>query len=494
MKSESKSNRRTAFQLILMIVITVLSQVLALYKSRYTAVNFGATNYMDAYNFSLSIATFIFTFVVGGVTTVIIPAYVKKISSRAIDTFITVTFGCVLLLTLFLILVRTPLIALLTGREGNFLVLASDFLIISFIIQGVTAFLAVTSAYYQCTDRYNIPKMIVLLANLFVVVVLLSGFITNIYLYFFLLVLGSIINLLVDVTIAFKLGFRYRICFDLKSPEFKQMMSIFLPTLLSSGVYKLQSMVDTTIATNLPEGQTTILAYSTQIISMISTIVIGNLTVYVYPKIVATLKSEHIFRYFWDYCIFFHGILVLMIASFINVGSEGLTILFLGGEFTIENVKMLFICSSLFILGQQFNIVRDLIYRFFYANGNTQETFKNSIIVSVLNVLLSLILVIFFGIYGIILGTLVAGFVSLIMITFRFNKIFGLGVKLKVILIELTKNIVAMLGSIFLVQYIKGIFPIHSLMASITIYGLVTIVVFVFLVLIFKTRMRYIKL
>ena len=56
--------------------------MIALYKSRFTAVTFGATNYMDAYNYALNVATFVFAFITTGVTTVIIPAYVNKTDKK----------------------------------------------------------------------------------------------------------------------------------------------------------------------------------------------------------------------------------------------------------------------------------------------------------------------------------------------------------------------------------------------------------------------------
>lgn len=494
MTIKSNQNKKTAIQLLLMILLTVFSQIVALYKSRFTAVNFGATDYMDAYNFSLEIATFLFSFVVGGVTTVIIPAYVKKISSRAINTFITVTYGCVLFLTLGMILFRVPLLSFLLGRGADFVGLASDFLIISFVIQGITAFLAVTSAYYQCEDRYNIPKIIVLLVNIAVLIVLLSGVIENIYLYFTLLITGSVVNLLVDIIIAIKLGFRYKFDFNTKNPEFREMMIIFLPTLLSSGIYKLQSMLSTTLATNLAEGQTTILGYSSQIITMVNTIIIGNLTVYIYPKIVAKLGSTSIMTYFWDYCILFHGVLTVIVAGFVNVGMEGMTLLFYGGKFTLDNVYMLYLCACIFIMGQQFNIVRDLIYRYFYAHGNTKDTFKNSVVVSIINIILSLVLVKIWGIYGIVIGTVLSGLISLIMIVLKFQSIFGLGVKFSLVLLEACKNILAMVGSIFIIQWLKSLLGIDNIVLSILTYGLATVFVYLVLILGLKTRMKYIKL
>lgn len=489
-----KRNKKQAIQLVLMIVLTCLSQVVALYKSRFTAINFGATDYMDAYNFSLEIATFIFSFVVGGVTTVIIPAYVNKKASKVINTFITVTYGSIIFLTIVIFVIRIPLLSILTGRGSGFISIASDFLIISFIIQGITAFLAVTSAYYQCEDRYNIPKIFVLIANLLVLCVLLTGKINNIYSYFFLLAFGAVLNLILDLVFAFKLGFEFKPCFDIKNKEFQKLMMIFLPTLLSSGIYKLQTMVGTTIATNLPEGQATILGYASQIITMVNTVIIGNLTVYIYPKIVAQLKNEELLSYFWDYCILFHGILTLIIAGFINIGFEGMSLLFLGGKFTLSNVQSLYLCACVFIFGQQFNIIRDLVYRFFYAHGNTNETFKNSVVVSVVNIVLSLLLVNLLGLYGIVFGTVLAGILSLIMIVFRFKKTFGFGLKFYLILAEMGKNILSMVGTVICVQWLKTIFVVNNALLSILLYGIATIVIYILAVLLLGTKMTKIKL
>ena len=114
-----------------------------------------------------------------------------------------------------------------------------------------------TAGFYQCNDHYNVPKFITLMANLIVAIVLITGAIKNIYAYLALLVFGSILNFTVDVLAAVKYGFRYTPAFDLKNNELKKMLIVFLPTLFSSGVYKIHTMVDTTIAANLLEGQIT---------------------------------------------------------------------------------------------------------------------------------------------------------------------------------------------------------------------------------------------
>ena len=485
-------NRKNGFQLVFMIVLTCLSQVVALYKSRFTAVTFGATNYMDAYNYAVNIATFIFGFITTGVTTVIVPAYVKEKSSRTVNSFITTIYAAALIVTAVILVFRFPILELLTTKGDDFVNLVGRFLFIAFLIQGITAFLAVTTAYFQCINHYVIPKAVVLFSNIVVAAILISGVIHNIDVYLGLLVGGAAINLVFDVVIAIRLGFRYFPCVDIHDPEFKSMMLVFLPTLFSAGVYKIHTLVDTTIAANLIDGQLTILSYSTQIINMVNTVIIGNLTVYAYPKIVARLNQSDSKRFFWDYGILFHAAVGLLIAGFINIGYEGVYFIFYGGKFTLDNTYLLYLVSCVYIFGQQFNIVRDLVYRYFYANGNTTATLKNSIIVSITNIILSLILVQFLGLMGIVLGTILASLFSLVMIVIRFRKIYGLGIRFGGFLLECGKNLTALILSVTLVQLLKQYLVISNLFISIFMYGMITVLIYGAVMLLLRTRVRHI--
>ena len=138
---EINTNRRNGIQLLFMIILTSLSQVVALYKSRFTAVTFGASNYMDAYNFALNIATFVFAFVTTGITTVIVPAYVKKTENKIINSFITIIYSAVILVILIILGFRIPLVKALTNKGEDFIGLACIFLFVTIyhLINAITS-------------------------------------------------------------------------------------------------------------------------------------------------------------------------------------------------------------------------------------------------------------------------------------------------------------------------------------------------------------------
>lgn len=480
--------RKNEIQLLLMIIISISSQLFGLYKSSYTAAHYGATNEMDAYNYATNIANFLITFVTTGVTTVIIPAYIKKKNKKAVNTFISVIYASVLVMMVIIYFFRVPIISAMTNRNSAFFSYFADFLIYTFIIHGIISFLAVTTAFYQCTNHYVVPKIIILISNLFIIFILISTKELTIKQYIIVLTIGSVINFVVDISIAIKMGFRYTPTCSISLPETKELMIIFLPTLFSSGVYKVHTLVDSMIAANMGTGQLTILTYSTQIVNMVNTFVVSNLTVYAYPKIVAKIKENDGKKKLWDYALLFHAMVCLIICGFIVVGDYFIGLVFVGGNFTLQSAKTLFICSSIYILGQQTNIIRDLIYRYFYANDDTKTTFYNSVIVSILNIVLSLVLVIPFGIYGIIIGTVLSGAISLLMIIIRFNNKFLLGDNFKSVLWEYAKTILCSVTTILMLILLKNVLPLSNVFVSILLLGMLTVIVFFGLLWLLRSR------
>ena len=69
----------------------------------------------------------------------------------------------------------------------------------------------------------------------------------------------------------------------------------------------------------------------------------------------------------WNYALIFHSIICLLIAGFFSVGKQAIALLFQHGKFDEAATELTFICALIYILGQQTNIIRDLIYRLFYS-------------------------------------------------------------------------------------------------------------------------------
>lgn len=477
-------------QLSLMMIITFITQFLAIYKSTITAANFGAGTELDAYNFANNLATFLLTFVSTGITTVVIPAYIKKTDRKAIDTFITVIFSAVLSLMALLFVFRMPIVHILTKREEQFYGFVNEFFLLTIFIQLIPAFLGVTTAYFQCENKYNVPKIVLLISNIVVVAILVSLKSFNLNTYLWILLLGAVIQFVFDVLLAVKSGFRFSPRFDIKNKDFQNVFVVFIPTVFSSGLYKVQSLIDSLLTSNIGTGQLTILTYSNTIVGMVNNMLINNLCVYAYPKIVkAPEKQEQ--DVLWKYIVYFHGVICLLIVGFFAAGREFIGLLYEHGKFTPQAADAVFVCMCIYIFGQQNNIVRDLIYRFFYGHGDTKSTFKNSFMASVVNIVVSIILVIPLGVYGIVLGTVVAGIYSLVSILIKFKKNFELKFDKSFVCTELVKNEIALVVSVLAVFAIKRMAGIESYIIGLLLFGAISVVVFLLVLLI--TRSTLIK-
>lgn len=188
--------------------------------------------------------------------------------------------------------------------------------------------------------------------------------------------------------------------------------------------------------------------------------------------------------------ILFHLIVCLVITGFTTVGHEAVMVLFQHGTFTEKAAKYVYIGALIYIIGQETEVVRDLIYRYFYANGITNVTAKNGFIVSAVNIITSLILVYFIGFFGIFLGTVIASLVSLILMFIKFKTYFGFAESIKTVISSLLKNNCIVILTIIIVFTFKRFIFIESLMLRILLFGIITLIIYIVLSMIFYKNFR----
>lgn len=469
-----------------MIVITGITQIFTLMKTSMVAGQFGASMEMDAYNFANSIVSFVFGFIASAASTIVIPSYIKENDRKGTDVFITMMYTVMTAVIVVMIAFRFQFIGLFSNKGEMYLNIACNILWILLLANYLFSITNITTAYFQCIGKYNIPKILNLLTQIFTVAALFVFRDLTIIQYTWILALGFVLNFIVDVVLAFKYGWRYKPSFDFRNPQAKQLLKMFLPIVFSAGVYKLSLLIDSTIASRLDTGQLSILGYSTQIVNMVNTLLLGNLTTYCYPKIVKRIKEKKPQSLFWEQTFFFHLVVCLMLAGFIAVGHEGIALLFERGQFSSVATDAVYFCSAIYLAGQPINMIRDLMYRYFYAVGDTATPASNSILVSVVNISVSLILVRFIGLYGIILGTVIASLVSLLRISYVYGKKIHFEVPVRRLLLSFGMNLLITALTIGAVLLTKHFIMMESPLIRLLVFGVETVAVFVGLTLLLK--------
>lgn len=495
MSCAMKKNSNNLIKLFFMIILTVGVQVLTLVKSTIVASTFGTTESMDAYNYANSFVSFVFGIAVAGISTIIIPEYANKRDRRVVDTFITVVYGGSLLLAVAMILLRYPIVNLFSNKGDSFITTAANILVIILPAQYLAAFSGVTTAYLQCENKHNVPKIINLLCQSGIILLLaVRNGKMDIFEYALIVAGGNGLIFLIETAAALKRDWRYQPALLLGQEE-KSCLVRFLPIIFSSGVYQLSLLTDSMIASFLSTGMITILSYSTQISSMVSAVVVRNLLLYIYPQITKNVRTIGYQKHFWKQTKALHAIVCLMIAGFACVGKEAILVLLNRGFFSAEACEIVFYSSLIYIFGQGISVIRDMVYRYFYAVGNTKIPAQNSILVSICNISISLVLVKSVGFYGIIIGTVLSSVISLSVILIRFHQTIGLSERAICVADHFIRNFVILTVTIVAVYMTKLLLPVENYMLHILVFGIETVIIYAILqLLINKEVVRAIKM
>lgn len=481
-------------KLVLMVTLSCVTQIMMLMKSSIVAGTFGISSDMDSYNFANSISTFILSFVTAGVSTIVIPCYVKKTERKSINTFLTIILFGMVITTAFVLLLRNQIISLITEQNDDFVNMTGNIVTILVIANLFSIFTSITSAYFQYVDKFNLPKIIALFSQVAVIVSVMMFSNITILQYAIIVGFGIVLNSVIDVLFAIKAGWCYKPAFDVKDVETKKMICTFIPMLFGSGVYQLSLLIDSSIASRLNTGAITLLNYSNQISSMINTLLVSNLLTYFYPKLVKDIKQNKNQHCFWEKTMFLHAIMCLVVAGYTVIGHEGIALLFEHGKFDADATSSVFTLGFVYILSQPMNVVRDLIYRYFYSFDDTKSVTFNSTLATAVNIVFSLLLIHFIDVYGIVLGTAISSLISLITIMFRFKKKYGYGENVCRIIVQYIRTILITIVSILVVLMTKHLFVINSNCFSILLYGTEVILVYMSLTLFFNRRIKKIAL
>jgi peptidoglycan biosynthesis protein MviN/MurJ (putative lipid II flippase) len=242
------------------------------------------------------------------------------------------------------------------------------------------------------------------------------------------------------------------------------------------------------MATRLSEGDVTKLNYANQISNMVNTLIVGNLLIYFYPKIVNAIEKKLGQGYFWDRTYFFHALICLVIVGYAAVGKEGVALLFQRGKFTEDATTTVFYLSLIYIAGQQINVIRDSIYRFFYANNDTKSTTINSIITTGIHVVLSIVLVKLVGLFGVVLASVTSSLVSLITIIIKMKKKYGIEESIAKIVFQYAKTIFITLVTGVIVIALKSLLNLSNTIVVVLVFGCATVIVYLGLTLLLNRK------
>lgn len=465
----TQSNRKAYITLLQMFVLTFAVQLLVLLKSSKTAAIFGVTADMDIYNYINTIATFLFSFLGAGISTVLVPIFAKKVASpHAVNSFITVLYGLAAVILILFVLLRKPFFLAFTDYSSAQITLACSLTAIIMLSQYFSSVNNIFISYLQCRNYFNFPKIITAIATFGITAVVYLYAKLDIQTYALATMLFLLVESIALGVYSVQKDFRYRPELNFRDPEYHSMLRIFAPTVLGSGVYQITVLTDSLISSSLGTGNLSALSYANTISGMLNTIICTNVVSYIYPRIASETDTKTGKKKLFHYLTFFAFIMLALVIAFYAGGHDAVRILFQRGKFDSNSTDIVYLCVLIYLIGFPMNIMRDVIYRYFYSHENTKSPFYNGLSASVLNVVVSILLSRSYGLYGIVWGTTITTVFSLTSILIRFNREYSFDGNFPMFLKELVKLIFAAIAACLICTLCKTYFHANaSLLISI---------------------------
>lgn len=469
---------RSLNQLSMMILLTIITQVFMFLKGSLVAAKFGVSTDLDAFNFANSIGSFAYSFIGSGISTILMPNLEDKEKEGSLNTFITVLYTGAFSILVLMIIFRRSLISILSGSSDSyFITISANIFIVTLISGFLSSFLGLVNGVLQYKGQFNRLKLVALLTSVLLFFSLLLGGEISIYYYAMATLITTIINVSINLFFLIKSDFKYSLNFNIKDKNFKNMIILFIPTVLGEGLYQISLIIDTLISSRLGSGQVSILNYSNTVIGMLNILFLGNITSFIYPRLIKTCKENKSQEDLCKYIILINAMMCMIVGLFFISGKEAVSILYERGHFRPQDTSIVYLCSLIYIISLPTNAIRDLVYKYFYINNDTYSTFRNSIMISVINIVVSLILSKYIGLYGIALGTVVASYLSLILISIKFKNKFDFKFNKSKFIIENLKIIGSTFVTCALLNLLKNYFIINNRFLSVVLYSIVFVVI-----------------
>lgn len=315
------------------------------------------------------------------------------------------------------------------GSPGQQVSLAVLFLriLMGFILLLSTS--ALLSGALQAVHHFFIPAFSPVLLNIFFILgiaVCMHFKLFPTYLCLFIM-FGGVAQLLLHVIMYFRLGFALTRWDEQTWKYFKDVWKKFLPCLFGASVMEIYLFIDTSLASFLPTGAIALIYYANRFMQIPLSVFGTALSTILLPQFsrVGTYAPKRLGFYLLESTKLIVWTTLPIVIIMWAVSEKIFVTLFLSHKFTVVHAQQAGIILHAFLLGLCFFSLNKILLNLFYGLHDTLTPMKISIGATIVNGLLSYILMLIYGAYGIALATSICGLLQsclfLYFLSVRFN-------------------------------------------------------------------------
>lgn len=412
-------------------LLVILGKILGFGREALIAAYYGATAETDAFFFAQSMPNMIFPAISGGLSTALTSLYVKRLenfdesdgnryASRLLNGLMLL--GCALGFAGFMI--SPVLVSLLApGFSGNQVELATiltQIIMISFPLYFMNYMLG---AILNSRKVFISSQVAGLLYN--VTIILLTAACGRKYGVLLLCtatVLGSAAQFMCLLFLCVRTHFYYTPRLNPFHSDTAELFRLALPIMLGNSVWQLNTIVDKSLSSLLPEGSLSALSYASSLNALVISVFVTSLSTVIYPSLTSIAAKADMERY---RNVLQQGLLgltlILIPISCITLlaADDVVNIVYARGSF--DQTAVAYTTVVLVCYAPQFLFVgiREVLSRGFFALQDTKTPSVNSAVGVGCNIVFSLIFVRWLGLQGIAMGTSLSALVSAVLLLHR---------------------------------------------------------------------------
>lgn len=419
-----------------LMVATMLAKVLGFGRELVLASVYGASIYSDAYLTAMNIPLVVLTIIGRTVATVFIPIRNeleynvghKESLKFTNNVFNIIMIFCILLTVLGLIFTDDIVKIFAIGFKGEVFEIAVNFtkvIIIGTVFIGLSYLL---TAYLQLKESFIIVGAITIPRNIIIIVSIILSVNYGPYVMIIGSLLSFIVEFLIQLYISTRKGYKYEWYVKTKDKYIKKAIYLMSPVLIGVAVNQLNTTIDRTLASTLPEGSISALNYADKLNGFVIGLFVASIVTVIYPRLSKLSSKGNKDEFISSITTSINSIILLVIP--ISVGAIVLAtpivkLLFERGEFDARATSMTAIALIMYSVGMVAFGLRDILGRVFYSLQDTKTPMLNGVLAVSMNIVLNFILVRYLGMAGLALATSISAMICIFLLFNSLKKKIG---------------------------------------------------------------------
>ena len=427
----------------LLMLSTIASRILGYLRDVLIFAKFGQNNLTDAYNAAFSIPDFLYMILVGGaLSSAFIPVFSSYLARNQEEEgwrVLSIIFNWIMVLLTIGVVLGVALAPQLVdwlgpGFDGYTKTLTINLTRIMFVQVIFMCLSGISTGILQSYKEFTAPAVGSVLYNLGIILggLLLAAPIEHYFPGYGIagfsvgVVLGAIMNFLVQFIKLWQMGMHYTFSFNLRHPGVQELLALILPVFIGLGASQFNLFVNQNLASELSAGLVSALRAAQRLMQLPITLFGITVGIAFFPTMTQLAAREQ-----WDN---FKATLIMGVRTVIFVtipASFGLAALsepvirfmyeFKSGAFTAEDTKQTAYALVFYTIGIFAYAAIHTLSRAFYALKDTRKPVAVAVLSIAVNVVLSIILVRYMAQGGLALAYSVAGIFNMVVLIVLLN-------------------------------------------------------------------------